>query len=550
MRKHLHIAVDGVSFSYGAHRVLTDVSFAVGSGHVAGLIGENGAGKSTLMQLISEHLVPDTGAIITPTTTGYLTQEVSFSPSAPLRSIITAAIQELKAIEQQIIDTSEALAANPDSAQLAQRFDALLASAERHQVWTLDARIAEVLAGLGLAGVDLDAPISSVSGGQRRRMALAALLLRPVDALILDEPTNHLDDMACDFLIDELSSFSGPVLVASHDRWFLDQVATHIIDLDHSLGAEGGHGEDLAQGMVFGGTFSEYLDYRRALRERWEHDYRRQEAERERLEHGMEVTESQLFHSSSAKTEIRRAAKFYADKAAKVHGQRVRTARQRLEDLDRRAIPAPPQRLRFRGVPEHTLTTTGSEYALVLRNFAVPGRMRRPVSAKIRHGEHVLVTGPNGAGKSTLLEAIAGHVACDEDSDLIVGDDLRIGWLEQDTDWDDPFRSAAEVYADHAPEGSASLTELGLLTERAARLPIEKLSLGQRRRVALAIVLADPPDILLLDEPTNHISLTLAEELEQALDSFEGVLIMATHDRWIKRRWQHRVIEFPAPVSE
>ncbi|WP_151549164.1 MULTISPECIES: ABC-F family ATP-binding cassette domain-containing protein [Corynebacterium] len=549
MSKHIHIAVDGVSFSYGAHRVLTDVSFAVGAGAVAGLIGENGAGKSTLMQLISGSLEPDVGAIITPTKTGYLTQEVSWPPTAPLRSIISDAIGELKAIERDIISVSEELATHPDSAELAQRFDTLLAAAERHQVWTLDARIAEVLAGLGLAKVDLDAPIGSVSGGQRRRLALAALLLRPVDALILDEPTNHLDDLACDFLIDELRSFDGPVLMASHDRWVLDKVATHIVDLDHSLGPEGGEGENLAQGVVFGGSFSEYLAYRKELRARWEHDYRIQEAERSRLEAGVQVSETDLFSRQEAKTETRSSAKFYADKAAKVHGQRIRTARNRLDALERREIPAPPKRLEFAGLPEHFLTTTGSDYALIFRNFTIAGRMDHALSAKIRHGDHVLITGPNGAGKSSLLEAIA-NTTDDENPNLIIGDDLRVGWMQQDTDWDDPFRSANDIYADHAPKGAASLTELGLLSEEAARRPIEKLSLGQRRRVALAIVLADPPDILLLDEPTNHISLTLAEELEEALDGYEGVLLLATHDRWIKRRWQHRVIDIPAPHPE
>ncbi len=235
----LHFNIDGVSFSYpGGHRVLTDISFAVPSGSVTGLIGENGAGKSTLLSLISGDLEPDVGQIITPPVTGFIAQETELPFSAPAQALIDEAVAELRAVEQAITDLSQAMVDTPEDTSVAEKFDLALARAESSGVWELDARVSTVLAGLGLSNVDLATPLGEMSGGQRRRFALATLLLRPVDGMVLDEPTNHLDDEAVDFLVAELEAFQGPVLVASHDRYFLDTACDGIVDLDPGLGPE------------------------------------------------------------------------------------------------------------------------------------------------------------------------------------------------------------------------------------------------------------------------------------------------------------------------
>lgn len=537
----LHIGLDGISFSYpGGKRVLTDISFAVPSGSVTGLIGENGAGKSTLLSVISRELVPDTGELITPPVTGFIAQETSLPFTEPASMLIDAAVAELRNVEADITRLGEAMstAEGANNAALAADFDLALARAEQSGVWELDARIATVLAGLGLANVPLSTPLGEMSGGQRRRFALATLLLRPVDAMVLDEPTNHLDDEAVDFLVGELEAFKGPVLVASHNRYFLDTVCDGIVDLDLGLGAEGGFGEETRQGARFSGAFSDYLAAREDRRRRWESDYAAQEHERARLEKAAEQDEEDIFHSHENKTETRKAAKFYADKAAKTVGNRRRSARLRLEALEREAIPAPPARLAFRGVPEHTATSIGVP-AIVTKGLAVPERLA-PLDLKVQPGEQLLIEGPNGSGKSTLLKILDGTLS-DFEGECLIPEEYTVARLEQDDDWQDLSVTAAEAFAARTGDTVPTLVEMGLMTQAQSEKKLEDLSLGQRRRVSLGIILSSPPDLLLLDEPTNHLSLALAEELEHALLDFAGTVVITSHDRWVRRQWRERI---------
>lgn len=537
----LHIGLDGISFSYpGGNRVLTDISFAVPSGSTTGLIGENGAGKSTLLGIISGALQPDVGVLITPPVTGFIAQETSLPFSAPAASLIDAAVGELRAVEQAIEQLSQQMVEEPDNAAIADAFDRALARAQNAGVWELDARIATVLAGLGLANVSLDTALGEMSGGQRRRFALATLLLRPVDAMVLDEPTNHLDDEAVDFLISELEAFTGPVLAASHDRYFLDTACDGIVDLDPGLGPEGGFGEQTRQGSRFTGSFSDYLQAREARRQRWEADYAAQEHERTRLKKASEQTGEDIFHKQESDADTRMAKKFHADRAAKTIGSRRRAAEQRLEALERTEIPAPPRRLRFTGIPPHAATSLGVP-AVLTQNLAVPDRLA-PLSIKVQPGQQLLVEGPNGSGKSTLLKILDGELT-EYEGELSLPEEMTVARLEQDDAWHDLSLSAHEVFAQHTPPDAPSLVELGLMSEEQAEKPLADLSLGQRRRVSLGIILASPPDLLLLDEPTNHLSLVLAEELEHALLEFSGTVIITSHDRWVRRQWKRRMVQ-------
>ena len=221
-------------------------------------------------------------------------------------------------------------------------------------------------------------------------------------------------------------------------------------------------------------------------------------------------------------------------------GNRRRAAEQQLDNLERLAIPAPPERLRFTGVPPHQATSIGVP-AVTAINLRVPDRLM-PLSFKVQPGQQLLVEGPNGSGKSTLLKIIDGTLT-DYEGELIIPEELTVARLEQDDTWHDLDATAAEVFARHTPDGAPDLVAMGLMTPEQAAKKLGDLSLGQRRRVSLGIILASPPDLLLLDEPTNHLSLALAEELEQALVDFTGTVIITSHDRWVRRQWRRRMAQ-------
>ncbi|ALC06320.1 ABC transporter ATPase [Corynebacterium deserti GIMN1.010] len=538
-----YIAIDGLSFSYPTTRVLSDISLTANKGSIVGLIGENGAGKSTLLALIAGTLDPDQGHLYTPEDTGFIAQETSLPFDEPVQSLIDAAVAPVRKIDADIARLSallgDASLTEQELATAGTDFDAALSAAEELGVWELDSRIETVIAGLGLADINRRTPIRELSGGQRRRFALAALLLEPHDALILDEPTNHLDDNAVDFLISELSSFKGPVLIASHDRYFLDEISTELVDLDPALGPEGGSGEEVRQAVSFGGGFSEYLKEREQRRTRWAQLWAAQEAEREKLEGAIGTTEEDIFHRSVSKSESKISTKFYADRAAKTQGNRVRSAKNRLDELERYSIPEPPKPLEFSGIPD--FQRRGAGESIEVRNIAVEDRLK-PLKFHIDPGDHILVEGPNGVGKSTLLSVLDGTLA-PTSGEIVMPEDLRVARLKQDDEWtekqlDTPI---GELFA-QLSSSELTLVEMGLLTEASQSKTLRAASLGQRRRVSLGLILASPPDLLLLDEPTNHLSLALAEELEAAIENFPGRVVLASHDRWIRRRWTGKKI--------
>ncbi|WP_342023288.1 ATP-binding cassette domain-containing protein [Arthrobacter citreus] len=538
-----HLRLDGVSFGYPGRRVLTDVSFSVSGGSRTGLIGENGSGKSTLLLIAAGLLAPDAGSVARPASLGLLRQELVPAPGATLNDVLEAAVAPVRGLEPLLEQLSAQLATAPYGGAVADAYDTTLREAEECGLWSLDARISEVLVGLGLGGLDRNRSARSLSGGQRRRLAIAALLLERPAALLLDEPTNHLDDDAVSFLAAELRTLRGPLLMASHDRWFLDAVATDLVDLDTASGAES-HAGPAVQGRRYTGGYTDYLAARSAARRRWHDAWEAQEAERARLTRIADVDGREIFHTTVPRTEARGAKKFYSDRAAKTVGGRVRSARRGLADLERSAVPEPAQPLVFRGMTRAGagggISPAAEAEILRLQSVGVGGRLR-PVDLVVRAGDRLLVEGGNGAGKSTLLSVLAGSLAA-EHGEVQRAPQLSAGLLLQEDRWPDPSLSAAVAYRsrlDH-PEEAPALADLGLLRPGEEQQPLAELSPGQRRRVALAVLAAEPPQLLLLDEPTNHLALSLAEEVEQAISTYPGTVVVASHDRWFRRRWSGR----------
>ena len=540
-----HVRVDGVSRTFADRRVLTNVSFVVARDARVGLIGENGAGKSTLLRIVAGVERADMGAVETPARVGLLRQEFPFPVHVRVGMVLDDALRESSAAEDEVEQAGAAVAEGQAGA--AGRFERALVQADLADAWTASARRASVVAGLGLEAIEDYVVVSELSGGQRSRLALAALLLARPTALLLDEPTNHLDDGAVAFLQRALSDWPGPVLFASHDRAFLDQTATRIVDLDPtpiplaavvtgddpSTDAGSGYGVQSSRG-----GYSRYLEQRQAQQERWRRQYQLEQEELADLRRQVDVTARTTNTKTSPRTEARIAKKFYADRDAKVTSRKVRNAAARLTALEDSQVREPSPVLAFAGMPPSSADTAAGPL-LCASAVEVAGRLAT-TTLTVDHGQKILVTGQNGAGKSTLLNVLNGTLTTTSGT-IQRADSVTTALLTQDVAFDDPTLSPRQVY-DHAlgPERAQvrPLVDLGLVADRDLDRQVGALSVGQQRRLALALVIADPPSVLLLDEPTNHLSLALAEELEHALDAHAGAVVLASHDRWLRRRWQ------------
>ncbi|MFF7777760.1 ABC-F family ATP-binding cassette domain-containing protein [Streptomyces tanashiensis] len=548
----------------GGRRVLDGVSLTASPGHRIGLIGENGAGKSTLLRVLAGVDEPDSGAVSRPDGLGFLHQESPFAGEATLASVLDEALSEAREDLARLERLGEALARVPEDdprhPDLLDAYGRRLEQAQDRESWDADRRAALVLEGMGLGSLAHGRRLGSLSGGQRGRLALAALLVRRPSALLLDEPTNHLDDGAAVFLEEQLRGMPGAVLVASHDRAFLDAVCTDLIDLDPAVNGP----------VRYGGGYSAYVNEKCAERERWERRYAEEQEELEELRLAAGVTAHRLAPDRGPRDHEKMG---YGHRAGRVQSQisrRVRNASRRLGELQRTRVAEPPPPLRFAAPRPAARTPDDSDFAasgpatrrpddpdssasgpatrrpddpdslVSLRAVRVPGRLALS-ALEVSSTERLLVTGGNGAGKSTLLAVLAGRLTAEGAVRRRSG--TTVGLLTQDTVFDRPDRTVRDTYAlALGPERAerVPLGRLGLLAEADLDRPVGQVSVGQRRRLALALLMARPPQLLLLDEPTNHLSPRLCDELEEALGGGPGAIVVASHDRWLRNRWQGR----------
>ena len=509
---------------YGDRRVLDNVSLTAAPGQRLGLVGENGSGKSTLLHILAGVREPDGGQVIRPPDTGFLPQESPYASTDTVADVLDDALADINARLRRLDELAGAL---DDPAALAE-YGEVLDWLTAHEAWDADRRATLVLAGLGLSGMERERSLARMSGGQRSRLALAALLIRQPEAVLLDEPTNHLDDPAIAFLEKHLAALPGVVILSSHDRVFLDAVCTDIVDLDPALSGP----------TRYGGSYLDYRAAKKAERQRWEQRYAAEQEELKELRHAVAVTARQINHHRPMRDRNKMSYGMMGDQVEKQISRRVRNAQQRLDDLIRDQVRKPPPPLNFSG----TLTSTSDgDYVLSARSVQIPGRLkldRLDLSATTK----LLITGENGTGKSTLLSVLAGTLA-PESGTVTRRPSLRVGLLAQDVHFARPEETAAQTYEKSGAK--VPLGDLGLLPKSAHGTPVGALSTGQRRRLALAMLIAQQPQLLLLDEPTNHLSPTLAEELEQALQAAPGAIVIATHDRWLRRNWPDQELRLP-----
>ncbi|WP_405675970.1 ATP-binding cassette domain-containing protein [Streptomyces sp. NBC_01511] len=520
MRERAQLSMKDVSKSYGDRTVLDQVSLSVRPGERAGVIGENGSGKSTLLRLLAGAERPDGGevTVLFPGGVGYLTQTLGLDPHRSVQAAVDAALADLRELERRIRTAEAALAGatEPSDAELTAYGD-LLTAYEDRDGYAADARVDAALHGLGLAHIGRERPLGSLSGGEQSRVALACVLASAPELLLLDEPTNHLDLRALTYLEDQLRAHRGTVVAVTHDRAFLERVATTILEVDRDTRAV----------TRYGDGWTGYRRARAAARQRWEQDHQEYVADLARTKEQVAAAGQRL--AATGKDPGQGFGKHRRSHEAKLSGQ-VRAARVRLERLERDPVPAPPEPLMFTGDP----ATTGAGGVRAELSGVVVGDRLRVDALQVKAGARLLVDGPNGAGKTTLLRVLAGDLPPDAGTAHRTG---HVGYLAQELATATAHSRLSLLGAFAAgrrglpEEHTDELLALGLFREEDLSVPVAGLSVGQRRRLELARLLTVPADLLILDEPTNHVALSLVADLERALASYGGAVVVVSHDR-------------------
>ncbi len=513
----------------GPATVLDGIDLVVATGHRVGVVGPNGVGKTTLLRALAGEIPIDAGRVErTPTTAtvGYLPQEPARSTTETVlevlarRTGVAAATVELDA-------ATAAMAA--DEGGSGDRYSAALDRWLALGSADFDARVGQVWAELGLSERLWAQPTASLSGGEAARTGLAALLLARFDVFLLDEPTNDLDLDGLDRLERWLDGLAAAVVLVSHDRTFLARTVTHVLELD----------EFTHRGRLFAGGWQAYLDEREAARraawERFEsYDTQRRSLQR-RAQREREWASQGLARVRRTDEPDKNIRAFKIDQTEQLAGRAARTERaiDRLDVVDK---PREPWQLRL------AVASPGRSGQIVSRLDGVVvdrGSFRLgPVDLTITAGERVALLGANGSGKTTLLDAALGR-ATPAAGRVTLGPSVVVGEVEQARDHlaDGPslLRGFQDATGMDAADARTLLAKFGLVADHVTR-PAATLSPGERTRATLALLMANGANVLVLDEPTNHLDLPAIEQLEAALDGFDGTVLLVTHDRSLLER--------------
>lgn len=508
------LTVEGIGKTYGLKTLFEEVSFGIDDRDKVGIIGANGSGKSTLMKILAGSETPDTGRVMISREKriSYLPQDSPYDADDTVLEAVLKSGDKVMALICEYELTLQALDhAEGDQTELIEKVTHLSHELDVSGAWDLESNAKSVLGKLGLN--DLTAKMGELSGGQRKRVALAHALVVPSDALILDEPTNHLDADSVEWLENYIRRYAGAVILITHDRYFLDRVATRMIELD-------GH-----TALTYTGGYASYLVQKSAEEEQAVRDERKRNAlakqELEWMRTGAKA------RTTKQKARLQRAETLvYAPRKEK---------QQEME------IGFGAERLGNKIVEFHDVSKSYDSKTL-LRSF----------DYLLEKGDRIGIIGPNGSGKTTLLEMIAGRVKPDSGR-IEIGPTVKIGYYDQESRHLDDSKRVIEYIKEEAEQiktkdgtlvSAAKMLERFLFAPSAQYNPIGNLSGGERRRLYLLRQLIGAPNVLLLDEPTNDLDIPTLRVLEDYLDTFPGCLVVVSHDRYFLDRTVEHIFAF------
>lgn len=507
---------------FNGQALLKDINFTVEDREAVGLIGVNGCGKSTLLNIITgsegyDKTPEGLGSvnIAGKASIGFLRQNSGLNSELTIGEEMKNAfaplletLDKMKVLEKKMADGGNIDSISHEYAELSSYFEA-------RDGYRIDVKIKQVLNGMGFGSTPTDRVISTLSGGEKTRLALAKLLLEEPNLLILDEPTNHLDFETLMWLEDYLKGYKGAIIIVSHDRYFLNKVCTRICEIE--------------QGRLtsYRGDYSSYLVQKKMNSERQLKEYEAQQKEIAKLE---DYVAKNLVRASTSKMAKSR--------------QRMLD---RIERIDKPLMYSKPPKIKLEYDIEPTKDIVRVvDCPLVVGDGADKKELIKSLTMNVRRGEHVAIIGANGIGKTSILKLIQGIIP-HEGGNISWGGNVKISYFEQEHAILDPHKTVLEEIMDRYPrlseQQARSVLGAVLLTGENVFKPISVLSGGERAKLCFAIMALNRGNVLVLDEPTNHLDLSTKEVLEDALAEFGGTIILVSHDRYLLNKVASRIIE-------
>ncbi|MDM5186715.1 ABC-F family ATP-binding cassette domain-containing protein [Bacillus sp. DX4.1] len=513
------LQVNGLSKLYGAETILANIKLEVQTRDRIALVGRNGAGKSTLLKIIAGELSHDDGEIIKPkdVSIGYLAQNTGLETSLTIWDELLTVFTHLQHMEKKLRRLEQEMGKEENFSNAA-TYEKLLADYDQLQLdykdkggYQYEADIRSILSGLGFPAETHGTTISTLSGGQKTRLALGKLLLTKPDLLILDEPTNHLDIDTLTWLEQYLQGYPGAILIVSHDRYFLDKLVTQVYEISNK------------ESRRYVGNYSKYLDLKAALYEQEMKRYEKQQDEVAKLE---DFVQKNIARASTTK--------------------RAQSRRKQLERMELMTKPLGDSK----SASFHfDIEKQSGNDVLQVKDVSI-GYNQEPViehvNVRLTRGDSVALVGPNGIGKSTLLKSLVNKIET-LGGDISFGSNVSIGYYDQEqANLTSSKRVLNELWDDYPMQPEKEIrTLLGnfLFSGDDVLKPVSSLSGGQKARLALAKLMMQKSNLLILDEPTNHLDLNSKEILENALIDFPGTLLFVSHDRYFINRVTTTVVE-------